>query len=143
MTRCILVATVVLLTAGRLAAQRPDKGRATELEGRWKLIKRVSDGQELPPQPIINTIRGDTHTISREGKVVSVTRARLDPTKRPKTIDFEVLEGSTTGLQYGRGIYSVDGDELRICVRSGKEWPAESERPTEFVSKSGSRLSLT
>jgi uncharacterized protein (TIGR03067 family) len=134
MRRCTLaVAAVALLPPARPAAQTPGGGKPSELEGRWKLVKRVADGKELPAPPLVVTVRGDAHTVTRDGKVLSVMTARLDPSRRPKAIDFEVGEGAPPDRRYGRGIYALDGDELRMCVRSGKDRPREEDRPAEFA----------
>jgi acetyl esterase/lipase len=45
-------------------------------------------------------------------------------------------------LKYWRGIYALDGEELKMCVRAGKDWPDEKDRPTQFLSKPGSGLSM-
>jgi uncharacterized protein (TIGR03067 family) len=143
MRRCVLVAAVALLAGGRAPAQAPGPAKPTELEGDWKLVRRVADGQELPAPPLVAAVRGDTHTITRDGRVLSVMKARLDPAKRPKAIDIEVVEGASAGRRYGRGVYELDGDELRICVRSGADWPAEAERPAGLASARGSGLTLS
>jgi uncharacterized protein (TIGR03067 family) len=54
---------------------------------------------------------------------------KLDPTKKPKAIDV-VLQDKKTG----QGIYSLEGDTLKIC-----HGESDDPRPSEFESKEGSR----
>ena len=94
------------------------------------MVKRVVDGQELPAPPLISTVRGDTHTISRDGKVLAVQRVKLDPSKRPKTIDIEVVEGSTYGRRTVRGIYAdrvgwFDGNATNLFPLAEKDHAAK------------------
>lgn len=61
-----------------------------------------------------------------------VTSIKLDPTKKPKTIDW-----TNQGRQV-RGIYSLEENRLTICDREA----AKGERPTEFATKADSGLVL-
>ena len=51
--------------------------------------------------------------------------------KKPKAIDVD-MDGNV-----GEGIYQLDGDNLKLI-----HGEAGDPRPTEFVSKEGSRLTL-
>ena len=55
----------------------------------------------------------------------------LDSTKKPKAIDVD-MDGTP-----GVGIYSLEGDTLKICHSEGKD-----ARPTEFATKEGTKNSL-
>src|SRR5262249_49193783 len=80
-------------------------------------------------------VRADRLTISSRGKGKSVASYKLDPTKRPKTIDLTDTERKDTRP----GIYELSGDRLRLCWRLG-EARARSERPTEFKPPPGSGI---
>jgi RNA polymerase sigma factor (sigma-70 family) len=54
---------------------------------------------------------------------------RLNAGKNPKHIDLSVTE---KGGVFIKGIYALEGDELRICLA-----PKDKDRPTEFASKPG------
>jgi uncharacterized protein (TIGR03067 family) len=56
----------------------------------------------------------------------------LDPSKSPKTIDLTVLGGELR--RTALGLYSLEGDTLKVCLALNPEKVAE--RPTEFTSKS-------
>jgi uncharacterized protein (TIGR03067 family) len=142
MKRLILIATFFLVVLSGLGARAENKDKPTELDGKWKVVKEINDGKEMPGL-FVNTIKGQTHTITWEGKVVAVQRAQIDSSKNPKTIDLEFIKRTRGGgLKYWRGIYALDGDELKLCFREGKDWPDEKDRPTQFLSKPGSSVSL-
>jgi uncharacterized protein (TIGR03067 family) len=61
----------------------------------------------------------------------------IDPTRKPKAIDFVGLEGPATGQKL-HGIYELDGDTVRFCLA-----PADKDRPTDFTAKEGSGRMLS
>jgi uncharacterized protein (TIGR03067 family) len=56
----------------------------------------------------------------------------LDPSKKPKAIDVTPLTGKDSGRAL-LGIYSIEGDTLKICVATGRRTP----RPTKFKGGDG------
>ena len=53
----------------------------------------------------------------------------IDPSKKPKTIDYSINGGPLVGLTMF-GIYELDGDRVKFCLATpGKE------RPTGFATK--------
>lgn len=72
-----------------------------------------------------------------EGKLAAATvTVNLDPSQKPKAIDITPLAGPEKGKRLP-GIYSIDGDTLRICV--GK---IGGDRPTEFKASKDVALSV-
>ena len=61
---------------------------------------------------------------------------KIDPTKKPKTIEFTFTEGQLQG-KTSLGIYELQGDTFKYC-RAAPDKP----RPTEFSSKEGSEQTL-
>jgi uncharacterized protein (TIGR03067 family) len=59
----------------------------------------------------------------------------IDPTKKPKTIDYVMLAGLTKGKKQ-LGIYELDGDRVKFCFAA----PGQ-ERPSAFKGGSGIVLS--
>jgi uncharacterized protein (TIGR03067 family) len=137
------LAILFVLTAGVFAAAEDSKEDAVkkelqQLEGTWVRMSIEVNGEkksdaEAKSQRL--TITGEKYTL----KIGDQTRQgtlKVDPTKKPKTIDIIASEGPNKGKTL-QGIYELDGDTLKYCVA-----PPGSERPTEFVSKPGSGYGL-
>ena len=72
-------------------------------------------------------------TTTAGGRFYTKERFTIDPTRTPKTIDFEMVSWSDTPIRT-LGIYELHGDRLVICVLS--EGPSD-ERPTGFTGQEG------
>jgi uncharacterized protein (TIGR03067 family) len=109
------------------------KEELARLQGTWSAVSyeasgmafHTKDDKERAKAKI--TIKDNTYQRRDRGTF------RLDPTKSPKAIDFMPTEGLFRGKTL-RGIYSLDGDVLRICEST----PSKGERPTEFKTAPGS-----
>jgi uncharacterized protein (TIGR03067 family) len=64
-------------------------------------------------------------------RVFFKAKITIDPSKKPKAIDYSMIEGFTKGKQQ-LGIYEINGDEFKASF--GKPG---AERPTDFSSKPG------
>jgi uncharacterized protein (TIGR03067 family) len=126
--------------------QEQDKGKKEleKLQGTWKTVASESEGQKIEAAAGVTmptvTIDGDQYLVNypqnqAKGRKLSGTTIKIDPSKKPKTIDFTNADGSDDGKP-SKGIYQLDGDTLRICYNPDKD----GERPTEFATKSGSRV---
>jgi uncharacterized protein (TIGR03067 family) len=105
-------------------------------QGTWRLSSKEEDGKKFSEEEIkdvIGTIDGSGNVSVRRGdKVVNEGTVKLDPTKKPKTIDVTFTGGERKGKSV-LGIYEIERDTFRVCVaRPG------DERPTEFSAKAGS-----
>jgi uncharacterized protein (TIGR03067 family) len=115
-----------------VAAEEKDDAGKKELEkfkGTWIFVSMERDGKKDEPKgdeaPTI-TFDGDKFTVKVGDKVVQAGTQKLDPSKKPKTIDAMVTEGDGKGTTM-LGIYEADGDTMKACFDSqGKK------RPTEF-----------
>lgn len=123
------ICTLVLL-AGAEPRQSDTQKELAKLKGKWTVVTMVTNGKDDPDATKHGiTFDGDAVTIeqpSGESKGTCV----LDPTKDPKHIDLKPTEDPDAVLH---GIYSLNGDELKVCVCA-----ASGERPTKFESKEGS-----
>jgi len=62
---------------------------------------------------------------------------KINPSLKPKTIDYEMIDGWTKGKQQF-GIYELEGDTVKFCFSA-----PGAERPADFMSKPGDRRTLS
>ncbi len=134
------------------ATEKVDKER---LQGTWKMVSFVVDGQKDEPEVSAEwtfketTIKHVFSATKNTGAFTSYYRFRLDETMTPKRID--IVAGKADDLfdtavfdkrlddanMRIEGIYSITGNTLKICIN-----PKKGERPTAFESKAGSNYIL-
>jgi uncharacterized protein (TIGR03067 family) len=105
-------------------------------KGTWRMSSKEEDGKKFSEEEIkdvILTSDGSGKSSVRRGdKVIAEATVKLDPTKKPKTIDITFTEGERKG-KTALGIYQIESDAFRVCVaRPG------NERPVEFSANAGS-----
>ena len=119
-----------------------EKNDLDKLQGHWVMIESTSDGKKTTKNQlkIERIVDGNNYTVTiyrEEGELVLDGTIKLDPSKKPKSIDATRTEGPDKGKAM-LGIYELADDRQRVCFASpGKE------RPTEFSSKPGSGHVLT
>jgi uncharacterized protein (TIGR03067 family) len=138
MALAILLAGSGLLIVASDARDEAIKRELKAMEGAWRPVSVEVDGQKAPEEALkesVVTRDAAGKVVGRRGAkvVLEGTVKKIDPTKKPKTIDTEVTEGENKGRTI-LGIYEVKDDTLRICVAL----PGKGERPTEFSAKAGS-----
>jgi uncharacterized protein (TIGR03067 family) len=136
--------TLVLLTAvAGLADDAKEEAIQRErkrLAGTWRVVALEINGEKSADEETkkLTVVNGDdgAWSLLAEGKEISRGTSTLDPTKKPKTIDFTPTAGEGKGQQYV-GVYELGEATRKLCfVSSGKD------RPSEFSSKSGSERIL-
>jgi uncharacterized protein (TIGR03067 family) len=137
--RSALVIAAVCLLAGADAPEAVKKEMA-QLEGNWSMVSGERDGQALPDDLVKQAKRvskdGET-TVSIGDQVFLKAKFTVDPTKKPKTIDYTVTEGDSKGKTM-LGIYELNGDTAKFCFAApGKD------RPVDFTTKEGSERTLS
>src|SRR5262245_7913550 len=97
--RSALVIVAVCLLAGADAPEAVKKEMA-QLEGNWSMVSGERDGQALPDDLVKQAKRvskdGET-TVSIGDQVFLKAKFTVDPTKKPKTIDYTITEGDNKG----------------------------------------------
>jgi uncharacterized protein (TIGR03067 family) len=132
-----LIAGVGLLRAADDAKVEAARKDLKSMAGAWKVTSREVDGEKAAAEAFkgvaVKAAEDGTTTITRDGQVIrKVKWVNVDPTKKPKTMDVEIVEGDDKG-QTLLGIYRMEDDLLTLCIANpGKE------RPTTFSAKAGS-----
>jgi uncharacterized protein (TIGR03067 family) len=133
----LTIATISVASAEDHEATKKD---LAPLQGEWSMVSGMADGFPIPAEMLPNSKRvckGDELTATVGGQLVMKAKITVDPSKKPKTIDYEVIEGPTKGQKH-LGIYEVDGDTLQSCFGA-----PGAERPADFTSKPGDKRTTT
>jgi uncharacterized protein (TIGR03067 family) len=135
LTSFAAAAGLLALTLGAVAApgkdKKEDKDDAKAMEGEWKVTTWEQGGTALPAESLEGstwTVKGDKYTFVMGGNTEEGT-FKLDPAKKPATIDLDITAGNCKGNNQV-GIYKIDGDTITLCFNR----PGATGRPTEFKS---------
>lgn len=130
----------VCLTMPSLAVAKAADNGDKSLQGVWIAESMEIDGKPAPKKAVEQMrfnfkgkkllVRGN-HGDDREEEC----DYRVDATKSPKHLDFTPPKEKNPVL----GIYEVNGDELKICLRHAS---SSDGRPTKFATKADSKLVL-
>jgi uncharacterized protein (TIGR03067 family) len=135
--RTLVLCVVCVLAVRGLAQDDAAKKDSAALQGEWRILKAYDNGEKVPVLDIKDmTIKfaGNTVVVREGDKVQDRFTFKLDPGKKPKTIDFLVTEGKKKGAT-DLGIYALEGDSLKLSIKEGGP-----DRPKEFASKAGSKV---
>ena len=127
----------VLLTAIAAIASADDakdeaiKKDRRQIEGTWRVVALEVDGNKATVEDakkltVVNGSDG-TWSVRSEHKEVVKGTSTIDPTKKPKTLDFTVTDGEGKGNQH-LGIYELGDKTRKLCFA-----PPGKERPPSFL----------
>jgi uncharacterized protein (TIGR03067 family) len=137
LTVSFLAILVLVCTSGAQDALKKDMA---QLEGEWSMVSGEANGQPMPEEYLKTGRRTakDGETIVRiAGQILFKAKFTIDPTKKPKAIDYAMTEGPSKGKTH-LGIYELDGDTVKFCFGA-----PGADRPTEFAAKEGSQQVLS
>jgi uncharacterized protein (TIGR03067 family) len=119
------------------AAPAPKDTDQEKIQGTWKLESVESRGQVFIEQYKDWTfnIKDDKLTIKVGDRVTKEYTIKIDPDKKPKTVDLTREIGGRTVTELG--IYELDGDTWKMCNDE-----AGIMRPTEYGTKEGTQLEV-
>jgi uncharacterized protein (TIGR03067 family) len=132
----------MVLVGGLLMAADSPKDDAVKndrklMKGTWTVKMYEVDGNKLTEDDTKNMrliLDGDNYTLKNEDTPISKGTTKIDPNKKPKTIDITPTEGDNQG-QVMKGIYEIKEGEQKVC------WgPPDKDRPTKFSSEGGYNL---
>ncbi len=137
--RTIRIASLIGLAAVTISSAWAEQNEAVkkdmaQLQGEWSMVSGSADGHPMPAQMLKQMKRvckGDEATTTMAGQVFIKAKITIDPSKQPKTIDYEMTGGFTKGKKQ-LGIYEVEGDSYKACFSK-----PGAERPTDFTSNLG------
>jgi len=125
----------LLMGLGLLAApgakDEKDKDDLKKFEGTWVFTSWEHAGEALPAEARDTarwTMKGEKYTFEFGGMTEEGT-IKLDPSKKPATMDLAITEGQDKGKDQV-GIYKIEGDTITVCLAP----PGAKDRPTEFKS---------
>lgn len=140
LTQKLLLIAFTTLSASLVLAADDEavKKDLAQLQGEWTMVSGSANGEAMPEEmrkEMKRLCKGDEITVMMGEQVFLKAKLMLDPSKKPKTIDYDMTEGFTKGKKQ-LGIYELNGDTFKACFSS-----PGSERPTEF--KAGDGLTLS
>ena len=124
-------------SAGGSEAAKKDMA---QLQGEWSMVSGSADGQPMSDELcklMKRVCKGDEATTTMAGQVYFKAKITIDPSEKPKTMGYQMIEGFTKGKTQ-LGIYELDGDTFRSCFSA----PGDP-RPTDFTTKPGDKRTLT
>jgi uncharacterized protein (TIGR03067 family) len=139
MSRIAFLFTACLL----IGADKPSdevKKELAKLEGEWTMVSGERDGQMIPEELLKTGKRigkGDESSVYFGDQIFMKSKITVDPSKKPKSMDYTVLEGRNNGKKQ-LGIYEINGDTAKFCFAD-----PDKDRPTEFAAKEGSGWTLS
>jgi uncharacterized protein (TIGR03067 family) len=110
------------------------------LQGEWSMVSGSADGQPMPDEmrkQMKRVCKGDETLTTMGGQMFMKAKIAIDPSKKPKTIDYRMTDGFTKGKTQ-LGIYEVDGETFKSCFAK-----PGAERPADFTSKPGDGRTLS
>jgi uncharacterized protein (TIGR03067 family) len=110
------------------------------LQGEWSMVSGSADGQPMPEEmrkQMKRVCKGDVLTVAMGTQTFLKAKITIDPSSKPKTIDYEMTDGLTKGKKQ-LGIYELNGDTLKSCFAA-----PGAERPPDFEGKAGDHRTLS
>src|SRR5436305_3104402 len=104
-----LVVLAVTLSAGFAEDSEASKKDLAQLQGEWTMVSGSADGQPMPDEMLKQMKRvckGDEITVTMGDRVFLKAKITIDPSKKPKTIDYDMTEGFSKGKKQ-LGIYQL------------------------------------
>jgi len=131
---------LVVLIANSLMAGEPSKQDAFKkdldaIQGTWKIVALEAGGKQAPAEIVAAlklTFKGDTLTFTPGEPGFSNYTYKLDPSTKPASFDMTHADGDHKG-ETQKGIYSLEGNHLKICLGKADSRPKEFSTTADSV----------
>ena len=136
----VLGTAAVALAAAWAEENEAVKKDLAQLQGEWVMVSGSADGQPMPEdmlKQMKRVCKGDEITVTMGDQLYLKAKIGLDPSKKPKTIDYQMTGGPTNGKTQ-LGIYELQGGQFKACFAA-----PGAERPTDFTSQSGDKRTVS
>lgn len=137
--RMLLVVVAFGLLGADDAKEEANKKEMKKFDGTWSFVAHEIDEKKTPDDELKKMkirIKDGKYTVTADGQVVEEGTFTGDSTQKPKRVDVMPTTGGSKGQTY-RGIYELEGDQLRYCMA-----PPGKERPAAFASAQGVILAV-
>ena len=135
---CVIAVGCLLLAASG-AQDDLVKKDLDRLQGVWQCTSYVVDGKDRTEKGMKLSFKGNKMSLlatSFPQEKDKWMTFKLDPSKKPKAIDLGTPDG-TGKSKAALGIYSIEGDTLRLC------WgEIGGDRPTSLKTKPGDKWTV-
>ena len=121
-------ATLLFVVALATPIRSVDAKDIDAFRGPWNLVELTMGGKSVEnvENELAVVIRGDKIEFYSVGQKEPINRLHIvvDSTVTPKAIDFHEFDKGKRGDKIAEGLYEIDGDKLRICLKqqSGPPW---------------------
>ena len=139
-TAFLIVSAAMAMSSAWTEDSEAVKKDRIQLQGEWSMVSGSADGSAMPDamrESAKRVCKEDETTVTVGGLLFMKAKFTIDPSRKPKTIDYEMIDGPTKGKKQF-GIYEIDGDKVKFCFGS-----PGSERPPDFTSKPGDGRTLS
>jgi uncharacterized protein (TIGR03067 family) len=132
MTHLGLFMMALALASSVVTQESKDNAGVAALQGTWLIttINGQSTAEGSPPLTL--TFAGGKYHQAVGGDVNERGTFRIDPLKKPMTIDLTIIEGDDAGKTQ-LGIIEVMGDTFQASL----DTPGAGQRPTDFTIREG------
>jgi uncharacterized protein (TIGR03067 family) len=139
LSRAVLLVAASLLVAADAKEDAVKEAKA-KLKGTWQVVSLEEKGEKAPDDEVKKM-----RLVFQDNKLVikgmdngdHEAKYTIDPAAKPATLDLVPADGQEKGKTL-RCIYSLDGDDLKICSPPR----ADDDRPKEFSAKKGEKAVL-
>lgn len=130
MRRILVIAAACCLMAADEPQKNDAKDDKAKMQGTWKVVSMERKGKKRDNVDEMSlVVKGDTLTARQGDRMVFKGKFKLDGSKKPRTIDLEIVEGRGDKGKVSQGIYKVEGDTFTWCNAA----PGVADRPKEFA----------